>query len=137
MRLTSLFHPSHPRGGHPPHSNLVRGKLTSPTPTLQETGPTVLRPIRDKQLRFFGSFISFFISCAHSSLCQVHAFLEPPIEGVVLETYGSGNGPDSRKELLEEIRAAAKRGVIIVNCTQCLYGHVVDSYATGRVCSWF
>ncbi len=64
---------------------------------------------------------------------QVHAFLEPPIEGVVLETYGAGNGPDSREELLEEIRAAAKRGVIIVNCTQCLYGHVVDSYATGRV----
>ena len=29
MRLTSyIFHPSHPRGGHPPHSNLVRGKLT-------------------------------------------------------------------------------------------------------------
>ena len=46
MRLTSyIFHPSHPRGGHPPHSNLVRGKLTSPTPTLQETGPTVLRPM--------------------------------------------------------------------------------------------
>ena len=64
---------------------------------------------------------------------QVHAFLEPPIEGVVLETYGSGNGPDSREELLEELRAASKRGVIIVNCTQCLYGHVVDSYATGRV----
>ena len=44
-----LFHPSHPRGGHPPHSNLVRGKLTSPTPTLQETGPTVLRPIREDE----------------------------------------------------------------------------------------
>ena len=54
MRLTSLFHPSHPRGGHPPHSNLVRGKLTSPTPTLQETGLTVLRPIREDEeiLRF-------------------------------------------------------------------------------------
>ena len=41
--------PSHPRGGHPPHSKLVRGKLTSPTPTLQETGPTVLRPIREDE----------------------------------------------------------------------------------------
>ena len=51
MRLTSyIFHPSHPRGGHPPHSNLVRGKLTSPTPTLQETGPTVLRPIREDEI---------------------------------------------------------------------------------------
>ena len=33
----------------PPHSNLVRGKLTSPTPTLQETGPRVLHPIREDE----------------------------------------------------------------------------------------
>ena len=52
-----LFHPSHPRGGHPPHSNLVRGKLTSPTPTLQETGPTVLRPIREDEV----VIVSFFL----------------------------------------------------------------------------
>ena len=45
-----LFHPSHPRERHPPHRNLVRGKLTSPTPTLQETGPTVLRPIREDKI---------------------------------------------------------------------------------------
>ena len=51
----------------------------------------------------------------------------------MLETYGTGNGPDSREDLLEELRTASKRGVIIINCTQCLYGHVVDSYATGRV----
>ena len=47
-----LFHPSHPRGGHPPHSNLVRGKLTPPTPALEETGPTVLRPIREDETSF-------------------------------------------------------------------------------------
>lgn len=64
---------------------------------------------------------------------QVRAFLEPPIEGVVLETYGAGNGPDSRQDLLEEIKTAVRRGVIIVNCTQCLQGHVVDDYSTGRV----
>ena len=64
---------------------------------------------------------------------QVDAFLEPPIEGVVLETYGAGNGPDSRQDLLEEIKTAVRRGVIVVNCTQCLQGHVVDDYSTGRV----
>lgn len=64
---------------------------------------------------------------------QVRAFLEPPIEGVVLETYGAGNGPDSRQDLLEEIKTAVRRGVIVVNCTQCLQGHVVDDYSTGRV----
>lgn len=63
----------------------------------------------------------------------VRAFLEPPIEGVVLETYGAGNGPDSRQDLLEEIKTAVRRGVIVVNCTQCLQGHVVDDYSTGRV----
>ena len=45
LQLVSLP-PIPPREGHPPHSNLMRGKLTSPTPTLQETGPMVLRPIR-------------------------------------------------------------------------------------------
>ena len=49
FRCALQVHPSHARGGHPPHSNLVRGKLTSPTPTLQETGPTVLRPIREDE----------------------------------------------------------------------------------------
>ena len=38
FRCALQVHPSHPRGGHPPHSNLVHGILTSPTPTLQETG---------------------------------------------------------------------------------------------------
>ena len=31
------------------YCNLVCVKLTSPTPTLQETGPTVLRPIREDE----------------------------------------------------------------------------------------
>ena len=38
---------THPTPGEDIHH--VRGKLTSPTPTLQETGPTVLRPIREDE----------------------------------------------------------------------------------------
>uniref|UniRef100_A0A667XC55 asparaginase n=1 Tax=Myripristis murdjan TaxID=586833 RepID=A0A667XC55_9TELE len=63
----------------------------------------------------------------------VRAFLQPPMEGVVLETYGSGNAPDNRADLLEELKKATDRGVIIVNCTQCLRGSVSTSYATGKV----
>ena len=61
FRCALQVHPSHPKGGHPPHSNLVRGKLTSPTPTLQETGPTVLRPIREdeKKLGKSGCFVGY------------------------------------------------------------------------------
>lgn len=67
-------------------------------------------------------------------LChQVRAFLQPPMDGIVLETYGSGNAPDNRADLLDEIRKATQRGVIMINCTQCLRGSVTTSYATGRV----
>ncbi|XP_041332317.1 60 kDa lysophospholipase isoform X2 [Pyrgilauda ruficollis] len=63
----------------------------------------------------------------------VKAFLQPPIEGIVLETYGSGNAPDKREDLLEELRKAAERKVVILNCTQCLRGSVKTVYATGQI----
>ncbi|XP_065144735.1 60 kDa lysophospholipase isoform X6 [Paramisgurnus dabryanus] len=65
----------------------------------------------------------------------VRAFLQPPMEGIVLETYGSGNAPDNRADLLEEIRKATERGLIMINCTQCLRGSVTTSYATGKALS--
>ncbi|XP_035274810.1 60 kDa lysophospholipase isoform X2 [Anguilla rostrata] len=65
----------------------------------------------------------------------VRAFLQPPMEGIVLETYGSGNAPDNRADLLEEFHKATERGVIMVNCTQCLRGSVTMSYATGKALS--
>ncbi|XP_045019666.1 60 kDa lysophospholipase isoform X13 [Bubalus bubalis] len=51
----------------------------------------------------------------------VRAFLQPPMKGVVMETFGSGNGP-TKPDLLQELRAAAERGLVIVNCTHCLQG---------------
>jgi lysophospholipase len=63
---------------------------------------------------------------------QVRAFLQPPLKGVVMETFGSGNGP-AKPDLLQELRVAAKRGLIIVNCTHCLQGAVTSDYASGMV----
>jgi L-asparaginase len=61
----------------------------------------------------------------------VKNFLQPPIRGLILETYGIGNAPED-SELLAALKAASDRGVIIVNCTQCLRGTVnMDDYATG------
>lgn len=59
-------------------------------------------------------------------------FLRPPLEGLVLETYGTGNAPDARRDLLEVIEAATARGVIVLNVTQCLKGTVSASYQAGR-----
>ncbi|XP_078262605.1 60 kDa lysophospholipase isoform X1 [Rhinoraja longicauda] len=65
----------------------------------------------------------------------VKAFLQPPMEGIVLETYGSGNAPDNRPDILAEFKKAIDRGVLIINCTQCLRGTVTESYATGKALS--
>ncbi|XP_058423816.1 60 kDa lysophospholipase isoform X6 [Diceros bicornis minor] len=61
---------------------------------------------------------------------RVRAFLQPPLKGVVMETFGSGNGP-TKPDLLQELRAAAERGLVIVNCTHCLQGAVTSDYAAG------
>jgi len=58
--------------------------------------------------------------------------LQPPLQGLVLETYGSGNGPDRDPALLAALKDAVDRGVVIVNVTQCLTGAVdMAAYATG------
>ncbi|XDV11872.1 hypothetical protein PO909_000674, partial [Leuciscus waleckii] len=61
----------------------------------------------------------------------VKKFLQK-MDGIVLETYGSGNAPDNRPDLLDAIRKATKRGLIMINCTQCLRGTVTATYATGQ-----
>ena len=61
------------------------------------------------------------------------AFLQPPMKGVVLQTYGAGNGPDTRKDILDLLREASQRGMIIVNITQCARGKVAAAYAAGKV----
>ena len=48
----------------------------------------------------------------------------PGLKGVVLETFGSGNVPTTRW-LINCIKRAIKKGVIILNITQCEGGQVV------------
>lgn len=53
------------------------------------------------------------------------------LKAVVLETYGSGNAPH-KDWLLEQLRRACERGIVIVNVTQCNYGTVeMERYDTG------
>ncbi|HEY0371490.1 MAG TPA: asparaginase domain-containing protein, partial [Thermoanaerobaculia bacterium] len=58
--------------------------------------------------------------------------LAPPVQAVVLQAYGVGNGPDRDADFLAALSEATERGVVIVDCSQCLTGHVdLDSYAAG------
>ena len=62
----------------------------------------------------------------------VRNVLRPPLRGLVLEAYGVGNGPDADGDFLAALREATARGVVIVDCTQCLEGSVdLASYAAG------
>lgn len=57
--------------------------------------------------------------------------LQPPLQALVLETYGTGNAPED-KDFLSSIRQATERGIIIVNCSQCDYAKVrMSDYASG------
>ena len=51
------------------------------------------------------------------------AILKPPLQGLILKTYGAGNIPND-DAILKSLAKANDRGVVIVNCTQCLYGTV-------------
>ena len=56
----------------------------------------------------------------------------PPLQGLVIEAYGAGNGPSEDLEFLAAIEAATARGVVVVIVTQCVRGSVQPgAYASG------
>ncbi len=64
----------------------------------------------------------------------VESFLKPPLQGLILQTYGSGNAPSRNDKFLRVLRDASDRGVVIVNCTQCYRGLVnMHSYECGQI----
>ena len=54
----------------------------------------------------------------------------PGIKGIVLRTYGAGNGP-TQKWFIDTVREAVDRGVVILNVTQCVNGAVHASRYMG------
>ena len=62
--------------------------------------------------------------------------LRPPLDAVVLETYGAGTFPSGDAELLAVVQQAVARGLVVVNCSQCHQGRVVQTlYGSGRALS--
>ncbi|MBP3737853.1 MAG: asparaginase [Muribaculaceae bacterium] len=61
-----------------------------------------------------------------------HLLRTPDIKGVVLKTFGAGNGP-SESWFTGLIREATSRGMVVLNVTQCVDGGVNDTlYETGN-----
>ncbi|SDI59956.1 L-asparaginase [Pseudomonas flavescens] len=63
---------------------------------------------------------------------HLRALLGSGVQGLLLECYGSGTGPSDDAELLDVLREAHGRGVVLAAISQCPQGHVAfDVYAAG------
>ncbi len=73
--------------------------------------------------------IDLFPGLNERVLC--HQLATPGIKGIVLRTYGAGNGP-TWQWFIEAIRNTVERGVVILNVTQCVNGGVhTNRYVAG------
>lgn len=91
--------------------------------------PTIVAPftVCKKLNRHVGALRLF--PGIHAS--AIRAFSAEPMRGIVLETFGAGNAPQS-PEFLDALRDAVSRGVLIVNVTQCIRGGAMNMYSTGH-----
>ncbi len=93
-------------------------------PPAEKSEAVAVRPMRESRVGVLRLFPGI-------SADIVRNILQPPIKGIVLETYGIGNGPQDAS-LISELKTASDRGIVIVNCTQCIKGSVnMADYATG------
>lgn len=118
--------------------------FTSPNyPFLAEVGldirynrPMILQPDYNKPVQFnyaMDARVSILKLFPGITEDVVKAHVEiPGMKGMVLEAYGTGNGP-VYPWFSKQIERALERGILIVNVTQCLYGSVeMHRYENGR-----
>jgi L-asparaginase len=64
-----------------------------------------------------------------------HLLATPGVKGIVLRTYGAGNGPTA-DWFINAISKAVANGIIVVNVTQCVNGSVrANRYVAGDLLS--
>lgn len=92
---------------------------------------THFRPLRVNTVMDPGvMFIDLNPGMTHSTLRYLLS--TPGIKGIVLRTFGAGNGPTA-DWFIDELRQAVERGIVIVNVTQCVNGGVnAKRYVSGN-----
>jgi L-asparaginase len=61
--------------------------------------------------------------------------IQQPVKALIIRSYGVGNAPQD-KDLLDCLKQASNKGIVIVNSSQCIKGTVnMDGYATGNALS--
>ena len=78
-------------------------------------------------------FLDLFPGITESTLR--YQLATPGIKGIVLKSYGAGNAPTD-KWFVDLMRETVKRGIVVVNVTQCVNGGVhSERYMTGNALS--
>ncbi|MDD5871738.1 MAG: type I asparaginase [Bacteroidales bacterium] len=78
-------------------------------------------------------FLTLFPGITETTLR--HLLATPEIKGIVMKSFGAGNAPTDRW-FVDAIHDAVKRGIVIVNVTQCVNGGVnSERYMTGNAMS--
>ena len=78
-------------------------------------------------------FLTIFPGITETTLR--HLLAAPGIKGIVMKSFGAGNAPTDRW-FVDAIHDAVKRGIVIVNVTQCVNGGVnSERYMTGNAMS--
>ena len=96
--------------------------------------PAAERPPRTPEVTALGgATVSAFRLFPGLEAEHLENVLAPPVQGMVLECFGSGNAPSDDDALLGALRRGTDRGVVIVAVPQPLRGTAdLSVYATGR-----
>ncbi|XP_068216097.1 L-asparaginase-like isoform X1 [Palaemon carinicauda] len=103
--------------------------------SIQVDYRSVFRPTRLEKFKVFDrlnrhvGLLRIFPSISAET---VRSFLQPPMAGAIIQTYGAGNMPSNRTDIMDVLQEATERGVILVNITQCMHGAVDSIYETGE-----
>lgn len=66
---------------------------------------------------------------------NVRAIVErnPKVRGVVLQTFGIGDGPTGNDKFLDMLKFLNEKNIVILNISQCIEGHIdTGDYETGK-----
>lgn len=104
--------------------NVELGQLIEP-PAINSGQTLNVVAIQDQPI----GVVSLYPGISHVVIANI---LAQPVNALIIQSYGVGNAPQSEL-LLNEIKQANERGILVVNRTQCHRGMVnMDGYATGH-----
>lgn len=77
--------------------------------------------------------IAFLVPGMDFSTIKATVNANPKIRGVILRTFGIGNGPTSNPVFIDMLKYLGSRDIVILNIPQPIEGHVdVGDYETGK-----